>query len=237
MKQTAQLEITHLNTYYGKAHVLQDVSLEVNAGERVAILGRNGMGKSTLLKSIMNIEHVKMEGSIRYDQEELTRMLTHNIARKGIGYVPQGWQLFRSLTVEEHLLMTYRKGGKDEWTPERVLGTFPEIGRRRKLGGTRLSGGEQQILAIGRALVTNSNLLLMDEPSEGVSAMVLERVQDICNELSQGGKSILLVEQNLSLALQIAQRIYILVNGAIVHAAASEAFREDRERQAMYLGI
>ena len=237
MKETAQLEIQNLNTFYGKAHVLHDVSLHVGEGERVAILGRNGMGKTTLLKSIMNIDHVKMDGSIRYGGEELTKMVTYNIARKGIGYVPQGWQLFRSLTVEEHLVMAYRKGGEDEWTPERIMDTFPEIARRRKVGGTRLSGGEQQILAIGRALVTNSNLLLMDEPSEGVSTMVLERVREICEELSAHGKSILLVEQNLSLALKIAKRVYILVNGSIVHDAPSEVFRADREKQAMYLGI
>ncbi|MEA5016784.1 MAG: ABC transporter ATP-binding protein [Candidatus Limiplasma sp.] len=236
-KQTQGLEIDSLNTYYGKAHVLHDVSLRVGPGERVAILGRNGMGKTTLLKSIMNIGQVKTQGSIRYGGEELTRMAAYQVARQGIGYVPQGWQLFRSLSVEEHLLMAYRKGGPGEWTPGRVLDIFPEIARRRKVGGTRLSGGEQQILAIGRALVTNSSLLLMDEPSEGVSAMVLQRVDAICQDLSQGGKSILLVEQNLSLALTIAQRLYILVNGSVVHAASSPEFREDREKQAMYLGI
>lgn len=236
-KVNAQLEISNLNAYYGKAHVLHDVAIQVGAGERVAILGRNGMGKTTLLKAMMGLDKVRVEGSVRYGDNELTKLPTYEVARRGVGYVPQGWQLFRSLSVEEHLVMAYRKGGADEWTPERVLDVFPEIARRRKVGGTRLSGGEQQILAIGRALVTNSDLLLMDEPSEGVSTMVLERISDICSELSAQGKSLLLVEQNLSLALKIAQRIYILVNGEIVHAASSEAFREDRERQAMYLGI
>ncbi len=237
-KANARLEISNLNAYYGKAHVLHDVAIGVDAGERVAILGRNGMGKTTLLKAIMGLDKVRVEGSIRYGGSELTARPTYEVARAGVGYVPQGWQLFRSLSVEEHLLMAYRKGdGADEWTPERVLDMFPEIARRRKIGGTRLSGGEQQILAIGRALVTNTDLLLMDEPSEGVSTMVLERVNQICRELSQNGKSILLVEQNLSLALKIAQRVYILVNGAIVHSASSEAFREDHKRQSMYLGI
>lgn len=236
--KNAKLEISNLNAYYGKALVLRDIGITVEPGERVAILGRNGMGKTTLLKSIMGLDKVRVEGSIRYGGKEMIKMPTYGVARQGIGYVPQGWQLFRSLSVEEHLVMAYRKGepGK-EWTPERVLDTFPEIARRRKIGGTRLSGGEQQILAIGRALVTNSSLLLMDEPSEGVSTMVLERVREICEELSNNGQSILLVEQNLSLALKIAQRIYILVNGSIVHSTTSEEFREDHERQAMYLGI
>lgn len=234
----AKLEISNLNAYYGKASVLRDINIHVNPGERVAILGRNGMGKTTLLKSIMGLDKVRVEGSIRYGERELVKMPIYGVARQGIGYVPQGWQLFRSLSVEEHLVMAYRKGeAGNEWTPERVLDTFPEIARRRKIGGTRLSGGEQQILAIGRALVTNSNLLLMDEPSEGVSTMVLERVREICDELSQNGKSILLVEQNLSLALKISQRIYILVNGSIVHSASSEEFRDDVDRQSMYLGI
>ena len=233
-----KLEISNLNAYYGKAFVLHNVSICVEPGEKVAILGRNGMGKTTLLKSIMKLDKLRVEGSIRYGNVELTKLPTYGVARQGIGYVPQGWQLFRSLSVEEHLLMAYRKGaGKDEWTPERVLKTFPEIGRRRKIGGTRLSGGEQQILAIGRALVSNSNLLLMDEPSEGVSTMVLERVRYMCSELSEQGKSILLVEQNLSLALGIAKKIYILVNGTIVHSAPAEEFAQDHERQALYLGI
>lgn len=236
--KNAKLEVSNLNAYYGKALVLHDIDIHVESGERVAILGRNGMGKTTLLKSIMGLDKVRVEGSIRYGDREMAHIPTYSVARQGIGYVPQGWQLFHSLSVEEHLIMAYHKGEPGrEWTPERVLDTFPEIARRRKVGGTRLSGGEQQILAIGRALVTNSSLLLMDEPSEGVSTMVLKRVSEICEELSRNGQSILLVEQNLSLALKIAQRIYILVNGSIVHSASSEEFRADREHQAMYLGI
>ncbi len=234
----AKLDISNLNAYYRKALVLQNVSIEVNAGERVAILGRNGMGKTTLLKALMGLDKVRVEGSARYGDTELTKLPTYGVARQGIAYVPQGWQLFRSLSVEEHLVMAYHKtNNPDEWTPERVLSEFPEIGRRRKIGGTRLSGGEQQILTIGRALVANGNMLLMDEPSEGVSTMVLERLRTICDNWSKQGKSILLVEQNLSLALKIAQRVYILVNGEIVHAASAQDFGEDRKRQALYLGI
>ena len=238
MQHEQGLTINNLNAFYGKAQVLRNVSLSVRPGERVAILGRNGMGKTTLLKSILNIDHVRVSGSIQYKGVELAGKETSCIARSGIGYIPQGWQLFRSLSVEEHLIMPYRKS-KDgyEWTPERVLDAFPEIARRRKVGGTRLSGGEQQILAIGRALVTNAPMILMDEPSEGVSTMVLERVREMCEELAAHGRGILLVEQNLSLALKIAERVLILVNGEIVYETTASEFANDRERQAQFLGV
>lgn len=232
------LIIKGLNAYYGKAQVLRDLSLEVHPGERVAILGRNGMGKTTLLKAVFGIGGVKRQGQILYGGKDCQNLPTYRVARMGIGYVPQGWRLFQSLTVEEHLVMAYKKSaGGEEWTPERVLTTFPEIGRRRKISGTKLSGGEQQILAIGRALVANPDLLLMDEPSEGVSTMVLDRIASICETLAEQGKSILLVEQNLDLALKIADRVYILVNGSIVHSAVSGVFETDKEKQRAYLGI
>ncbi len=237
MESNNVLNIHQLNAYYGKAHVLQNVSLQVKPGEKVAILGRNGMGKTTLLKSILGIGGVKRTGDIRYGQTQLTGKTTSDIARLGIGYVPQGWLLFRSLSVEEHLIMAYKPGREDEWTPERVFETFPEIARRKKISGTSLSGGEQQILAIGRALVTNSNLLLMDEPSEGISTMVLERITGICDEFVKQHKSILLVEQNLDLALKIAEQVYILVNGEIVHSTTAAGFKDDKEKHMLYLGI
>jgi len=232
------LELKDINAYYGKSHVLQDVNLHAKTGEKVVILGRNGMGKTTLLKAIMGIGEVKRTGSITYGGKELIDKQTYSIARTGIGYVPQGWQLFPSLTVEEHLTIAYRRGepGK-EWNPDRLFNLFPEIERRRKISGTSLSGGEQQILAICRALVTNSELLLMDEPSEGISVKVLDRIVGICEELSAANKCILLVEQNLNLALRIAERVYILVNGSIVYETTSEAFKDDKEKHAQYLGI
>jgi len=240
--ENSTFEIKDVNAYYGKSHVLHDVSLQVKPGEKVVILGRNGMGKSTLLKSIMRIGDVTRTGSIIYGDKELISKRTSDIARSGIGYVPQGWQLFPSLSVAEHLTIAYKASksdadSKSDWSPERLFKLFPEIDRRRKISGTSLSGGEQQILAICRALVTNSQLILMDEPSEGISAKVLDRIVGICKDLAAENKSILLVEQNLNLAMRIAERVYILVNGAIVYETTSEEFKDDKEKHAQYLGI
>lgn len=235
------LKIHDLNAYYGKAHVLQEVSLTVNSLERVAVLGRNGMGKSTLLKSILRLQDIRVEGDVLLNGETITQAKTFEIAQKGIAYVPQGWLLFPSLSVEEHLLMAYRSTEKNnkekEWTPERIFELFPEIAVRRKVSGTKLSGGEQQILAIGRALVSNPKILLMDEPSEGISTMVIDRIIDLCHQLTEQGVSILMVEQNLELALRVAQRIYVLVNGRIVHEGTAADFRLDKESQHQFLGV
>ena len=232
------LVIQNLNGYYGKAHVLQDVSISIQPGERVAILGRNGMGKSTLLKAILGIGGVKRSGNIQYGGVQMINKATYDIARAGIGYVPQGWQLFRSLTTEEHVIRAYRRSKKGfDWSPEAVFEFFPELARRKKTGGSNLSGGEQQLLAIGRALVTNVDMFLMDEPSEGISTMVLDRIIGLCDRLTNDGKSILLVEQNLELAMNIGQRVYILVNGQIVHETTPEMFRNDHEKHHLYLGI
>ncbi|MHB8077339.1 ABC transporter ATP-binding protein [Desulfosporosinus fructosivorans] len=235
----AILKINNLNSYYGKSHVLQEVSLTVNSLERVAVLGRNGMGKSTLLKSILRLQDIKVEGDVLFKGEALNQAKTYEIAKKGIGYVPQGWLLFPSLSVEEHLLVAYRPGKSKakEWNPERIFELFPEIAARRKVSGTKLSGGEQQILAIGRALVSNPEILLMDEPSEGISTMVIDRVIDLCHQLTEQGISILIVEQNLELALKVAQRVYVLVNGRIVYEGTAEDFRADKESQHQFLGV
>lgn len=232
------LSIDGLNAYYGKAHVLQDVSLKVNKGEKVVVLGRNGMGKSTLMKAIMGISQVTRNGSIVFHKEQIIARRTDEIARLGIAYVPQGWLLFSSLSVDEHLRIAYRPDKKeDEWTPERVYATFPEIGQRKQISGTKLSGGEQQILAISRALVGNPSLILMDEPSEGISAMVIDRIIAICRNLASQGVSILVAEQNLDLAQNIADKVYILVNGQIVLSSDIEQFKNDKENQKKHLGV
>lgn len=232
------LSIKDLNSYYGKSHVLQDVSININPLERVAILGRNGMGKSTLMKSILGLGGIRRDGNIYFNDENIIEKKTYEIARRGIAYVPQGRQLFSLLSVEEHLAIAYKpvKGGNG-WTPKMVFDIFPEIGERKKISGTKLSGGEQQILAIGRALVKNPSLILMDEPSEGISTLVLERILGICHQLTKQGITLFLVEQNLGLALRVAQKVYILVNGRIVHEASAEEFNADKESQHNFLGI
>lgn len=235
----AILTINHLNAYYGKSHVLQDVSLTVNSLERVAVLGRNGMGKSTLLKSILRLQDLRVEGDVLLRDQTISKAKTFEIAQKGIAYVPQGWLLFPSLSVEEHLVMAYRpaKTKDTEWTPERIYDLFPEIAGRRKVSGTKLSGGEQQILAISRALVSNPQILMMDEPSEGISTMVIDRIIELCHKLTEQGVSILMVEQNLDLALRVAQRVYVLVNGRIVHEGTATDFRLEKESQRQFLGV
>lgn len=236
----AMLALNKVNAFYGKAHVLQDISLSIKPLERAAILGRNGMGKSTLLRTVLGLSGINRQGDIHFQGKNLTVKNTHEIANLGIAYVPQGWQLFPSLSVEEHLMMAYkpkRGGQKHEWTPDLIYELFPEIKDRRKISGTRLSGGEQQMLAISRALVTNPAFILMDEPSEGISTFVLERIIDICHGFTEQNITLLLVEQNLDLALKIAQKVYILVNGRIIHQADVDEFRDDKESQELYLGV
>ncbi|AXF56059.1 ABC transporter ATP-binding protein [Salicibibacter kimchii] len=232
------LSVENLNAYYNKAHILQDVSFQVNEAERVAILGRNGMGKSTLLKSILGLEKIRRDGDVFFDGRNVIDMQTFKTANLGVAYVPQGWQLFPSLSVEEHIEMAYNPHtSDDEWTPASVYELFPEIEARRKVSGTKLSGGEQQMLAIGRALVRNPRLILMDEPSEGISTFVIERVIEVCKHMAERNVSLLLVEQNLDVALRATEKVYILVNGRMVYEASAKDFKADKESQNKYLGV
>jgi branched-chain amino acid transport system ATP-binding protein len=232
----ASLQIEDLHTYIGDSHILQGCSLTVE-NECVAVLGRNGMGKTTLLRSIMGLTPPKM-GKIIWNSEDIVGKRPHYIARKGIGYVPQGRRLFQSLSVEEHLTLPYVKTKSPEaWTPERVFDFFPELADRRKLSGTRLSGGEQQMLAIGRALVTNPEIILLDEPSEGLSPVANNRVIEICHALLDANIAILLVEQNIHVASALAQRIYIILSGRTVHESAAHEFLENTDLRQKYLGI
>jgi branched-chain amino acid transport system ATP-binding protein len=233
----ADLAIDDLHVYYGTSHVVQGASLHVG-DECVALLGRNGMGKTTLLRAVMGLTPPR-RGSVRFRSTELSRRAPYEIASAGIGYVPQGRRLFPSLSVDEHLRLTYRRTEREHaWTPERVYSFFPELAGRKRLSGARLSGGEQQMLAIGRALVLNPALLLLDEPSEGLSPIAVDRVIEIVKHLRvESGISILLVEQNLRVADALADRVFVMLTGRIVHEATGTEFAKDVHSREKYLGV
>jgi len=230
------LVLEDLHAYYGDSHVLQGCALSVGH-ECVTVLGRNGMGKTTLLRAIMGLTPPR-SGRVLIDGENLAGRKPFQIATHGIGYVPQGRRLFPSLSVQEHLALTYTRTGRpNEWTPNRVFELFPELADRRRISGTRLSGGEQQMLAIGRALVTNPRILLLDEPSEGLSPVANERVIETCRALQRDGLAILLVEQSIRVAEALADRIYIIVSGRTVHESAAAVFLQDLALRQKYLGV
>lgn len=230
------LEINDLHSYYGDSHVLQGCSLKVGK-ECVVVLGRNGMGKTTLLRSIMGLTPPR-SGSLRWKGQEIAGERPFVIASMGIGYVPQGRHLFPSLSVEEHLTLAYRKTNEaGAWTPRRVFELFPELADRRKISGTRLSGGEQQMLAIGRTLVTNPSIILLDEPSEGLSPTAMDRLVETCRVLRKENISILLVEQNIYVAETLADRVYIMLSGKTVYESMVDKFLEDKDLRLKYLGV
>ena len=229
------LEVRDLHAYYGESHVLQGVSLAVNAGECVAVLGRNGAGKTTTLSAIVGLIRPR-RGSVRLCDAEVAGRAPHQIARAGASLVPQGRRVFGDLTVLENLTLTAqpRAGG---WDLAGVLGLFPSLDHRRDSFGDQLSGGEQQMLAIGRALMRNPDLLLLDEPSEGLAPKVVDQVGEAVTRLRQGGLAILLVEQNLSLATRVAQRVYVMNKGQIVFGGTAAELAASPEVEARYLGV
>jgi branched-chain amino acid transport system ATP-binding protein len=236
---TALLEIEGLNAFYGKAQALDDVNLRMEPGS-LAIVGRNGMGKTTLCNAIMGITPPTATGSIRFEGEELVGGHSYRIARRGIGYVPQGRRLFPSLSVDEHLKIASRgagEGDRGDWTRERVYEFFPRLADRKRNGGAQLSGGEQQMLAIGRALVTNPRLLVMDEPSEGLAPAIIENMIETFQQLEREGLSILLIEQNLGVATALAERQLIMVAGTIAAETTATTLSNDPELQRRYLGV
>ncbi|MCS7006304.1 MAG: ABC transporter ATP-binding protein [Thermoleophilia bacterium] len=228
------LAVERLSAYYGRARILRDVSFTMDE-ESIAIVGRNGMGKTTLCAALMGFTPPASTGSVRFRGQEIHGLPSHRIARAGIGYVPQGRRLFPSLTVHEHLKIASR--GDGEWTIERVYDLFPRLGERRRNGGAELSGGEQQMLAIGRALVGNPTLLVMDEPSEGLAPTIIEVLVETFQRLAQEGLAILLVEQNLGVATSLAQRQLVMVGGEIALETTAEELAGDEELQRRYLGV
>ncbi|MEA4944879.1 MAG: ABC transporter ATP-binding protein [Propionicimonas sp.] len=234
---TDLLTVHDIHTYYGSSYVLQGCSLSVGDG-CTCVLGRNGMGKTTLMRSIMGLTPPR-SGSILFDGADITGARPEMIARRGIGYVPQGRRLFPSLSVHEHLVLFHRRSGTStaQWTPERLYELFPELAGRRKVSGTRLSGGEQQMLTMARALVTNPSLLILDEPSEGLSPVAVDRVVDACRNLIETGMRLLLVEQNITVARRLADSICVLVSGRSVHNADASVFFEDTALRQELLGV
>lgn len=227
------LTVDHIHSFYGESHILHDVSLEVKKGKVVALLGRNGMGKTTTLHSIMGIVPPR-KGKVILEGKELQSKPSYQVAKAGIGIVPQGRRIFGNLTVKENLLTTHRpvEGG---WELEKIYQLFPRLEERKTSMGGNLSGGEQQMLSIGRALMTNPDILLLDEPSEGLSPLMVREVIKIIKELKSRGISMLIVEQNLAMASELADYIYILSKGSVVFKGGTEAF--DDEVKQKYLSV
>jgi len=231
----AVLQISGLNVYYGHSHALQGVDLTLDHGV-VSVVGRNGMGKTTLCKTIMGLVRAS-SGSIRMHGQDLLSLQPAQIARLGVGYVPQGRRLWRSLTVDEHLRLS---GGarRGAWSRERIYDTFPRLAERKNNGGGELSGGEQQMLAIARALLTNPQLLIMDEPTEGLAPVIVNRVEEMLVRLGdEGDIAILVIEQNIGVATSVADKVAIMVNGRINRIIDSQRLAADRELQQRLLGV
>jgi branched-chain amino acid transport system ATP-binding protein len=231
------LEFQEVHTYYGNSHILQGVSFKVDEGSVAVLLGRNGMGKTTTLRSAIGFTH-PMAGRILFKGEEVTRLTSYQIAKRGIALVPQGCRIFSALTVRENLLIASRKGRGDQaWTLEKVFNLFPIIQERQTNRGNQLSGGERQMLAISRALISNPDLLLMDEPSEGLAPLIIQEVGRVIKKLKFQELSILLAEQNFAFALGIADQVYILHKGVVVFKGDSKELERNREIQDQYLAI
>jgi branched-chain amino acid transport system ATP-binding protein len=232
------LEVRDLHSGYGEAHVVHGVSLDVGAGEIVAVLGRNGMGKTTLIRSIMGLTPPQIRsGSITWRGESLIGLRPHHIAARKIAIVPQGRRLFPSLTVIEHLTMLKSTRVRTGWTVERVFRLFPRLAERRHHRGGQLSGGERGMLAVGRALMIDPQLILMDEPSEGLAPVMVQHLEEIVLDLKREGLSILLVEQNLYSALAVADRVYILETGRVVHQGDAATLAQQTDLLFQRLGV
>jgi len=232
------LEIENLNSYYGDSHTLRGVSLSLSAGSSLGLLGRNGMGKTTLIRALMGFVRVS-SGAVRWNGTDMTNAAPERMARLGLGYVPEGRGIFPNLSVRENLVMTARAGvdGSKDWTLERVLATFPRLAERLKHGGQQLSGGEQQMLAIGRALLTNPMLLILDEATEGLAPQIVTEIWRVVSAIRATGISTLIVDRNYRAVLAHTDRAVVLEKGVVVMAGASAELAHDREALARVLGV
>jgi branched-chain amino acid transport system ATP-binding protein len=232
----AILEIEDLHTYYGDAYVLQGLSLQVQPGQILGLLGRNGVGKTTLVNSVVGFTPPR-RGRILFKGVNITRVSSFETIRSGMGLVPQGRRVFPSLTVEENLRVAARSPRRHGWTLERVFTLFPRLRERRLQRASTLSGGEQQMLAIGRGLMTNPDCLIMDEPSEGLAPIVIQGLWDAIGTLKEEGLSILLVEQNAALALKVVDYVHVMAKGQVVYSARPAELWANDEIKSLHLGI
>jgi branched-chain amino acid transport system ATP-binding protein len=230
------LKIVDIHTYYGDSYVLQGISLEVAKGTVVALLGRNGVGKTTLIRSIVGFTPAR-RGQILFNDRDITHMSAYKIVRMQIGLVPQGRRIFPSLTVTENLAIASRGTGVRSWNLEKIFTLFPRLKERVNNSGNQLSGGEQQMLAIARALISNPVFLLMDEPTEGLAPVLVREVGDVILRLKKEGLSIFLVEQNLSFARKFADYTHVMSKGKIVYSSTPVELWENREIKERYLGV
>jgi len=229
------LEVTGLNSYYGDSHILFDVSLRVEKNEVVALLGRNGAGKSTTLKSVMGVVTPR-SGSVRLDGVEIAGRKSHAIAQAGMQLVHEERRIFGSLNVEENLILAGLTAD-NKWPLDRIYAMFPRLKERRNSRGTDLSGGEQQMLAIGRALVRDPKIILLDEPFEGLAPVIVRDLMKACRDLAAAGQTIVLVEQNLAASLTLASRVYIINNGHIAHEGSAQEIKARPEILHRHLGV
>jgi branched-chain amino acid transport system ATP-binding protein len=232
------LTVQGLNTYYGDSHILRGVDLAIEAGQSVGLLGRNGMGKTTLIRSVMG--YVKAaSGRVQFDGRDITGWPPEKVARLGVGYVPEGRGVFPNLSVRENLVMSERAGvdGKRAWTFDRVMATFPRLSERLSHGGQQLSGGEQQMLSIGRALMTNPRLLILDEATEGLAPLIVAEIWRVIGEIRASGISTMIVDRDYRKVLAHTERAVVMEKGRIVLAGESAALAQSHDALAQYLGV
>jgi len=230
------LEVQDVHTYYGDSYILQGVSIHMLNKTTIALLGRNGVGKTTLIRSIIGFTSPR-RGKIIFNGSEITHLAPNQIAKLGIGLIPQGRRIFPSLNVRENLMVAARNKGAAVRNMERIFGFFPQLKERVSHPGSKLSGGEQQMLSVARALMGNPDLFLMDEPTEGLAPLLVENLKNVIQGFKQEALSVLLVEQDLGLALEIADYIYVMGQGKIVYEASPKEFRENEDVKHRYLGV
>ena len=230
------LNLSGINTYYGESHILRDLSFHIERGELVTLLGRNGAGKTTTVKTIMGILSPSA-GAITFNEKNIVGLSPHEIAKRGVGFVPEDRRIFPSLTVVENIMFPVWGRGKEGWDLERIFNYFPALRARADNKGSQLSGGEQQMLAIARILRAKMDLILLDEPTEGLAPLLIRSIGEIITEIKNSGLTILLIEQNTRFAMEFADRHHILYGGGIVYSEANDKFKRDQEVQKRYLGI